>query len=504
MHIVATEINTTEANVLCYLLRANLHLVFSCIADEAETQLSDTESTKINVLMQTATIVVKNMQSESSSTVRLILDPGSQRMYITDRLAKEMKLEVGPLESISVVTFGMNKSTSIQCRMSKLQLCLKDGTVMSMDVTVVPNITGSITRVPLSSEDAKFLKDESLMHNLAHTVPTTMEVFPINMLIGNDYYFDLLQPIKMDLGNGLFLFQSKLGWIFGGRVTTNTEAVSESNLFVGTTAGLPAGMRLATNTLTFSDSSHVAKPDIEKFWSLESLGIMDSPSHCDDDLALDNFNNSVKFINGRYMVAWPWKEENPDLPENYQLAYGRLRSIVQKLKKDPKLLKQYEEIIQEQLRRGIIEKVTDHCEEGTLKHYIAHHPIITSSKNTTKVRVVYDASAKTKQSQRSLNECLYRGPVMLPDLSGLLLRFRLSPIGVVSDIEKAFLNVCLQPQDRDVTRFLWLKNINVNDPNNNLQVYRFCRVPFGVVSSPFLLAATITYHLKHIGNPTAE
>ena len=64
---------------------------------------------------------------------------------------------------------------------------------------------------------------------------------------------------------------------------------------------------------------------------------MDSPSHCDDDLALDNFNNSVKFINGRYMVAWPWKEENPDLPENYQLAYGRLRSILQKLKKDPKL-----------------------------------------------------------------------------------------------------------------------------------------------------------------------
>ena len=476
----------------------------SCIADEAETQLSDTESTKINVLMQTATIVVKNMQSESSSTVRLILDSGSQRTYITDRLAKEMKLEVGPPESISVVTFGMNKSTSIQCRMSKLQLCLKDGTVMSMDVTVVPNITGNITRVPLSSEDAKFLKDESLMCNLADTIPTTTEVFPINMLIGNDYYFDLLQPRKMDLGNGLFLFQSKLGWIFGGRVTTNTEAVSESNLFVGTTAGLPAGMRLATNTLTFSDSSHVAKPDIEKFWSLESLGIIDSPSHCDDDLALDNFNNSVKFINGRYMVAWPWKEENPDLPENYQLAYGRLRSIVQKLKKDPKLLKQYEEIIQEQLRRGIIEKVTDHCEEGTLKHYITHHPIITPSKNTTKVRVVYDASAKTKQSQRSLNECLYRGPVMLPDLSGLLLRFRLSPIGVVSDIEKAFLNVGLQPQDRDVTRFLWLKNINVNDLNNNLQVYRFCRVPFGVVSSPFLLAATITYHLKHIGNPTAE
>ena len=65
---------------------------------------------------------------------------------------------------------------------------------------------------------------------------------------------------------------------------------------------------------TFSESSHIAKPNVEQFWSLGSLGITDSPSRCIDDLALDNFNNSVKFINVRYMVVWSWKDENPDLP----------------------------------------------------------------------------------------------------------------------------------------------------------------------------------------------
>ena len=63
--------------------------------------------------------------------------------------------------------------------------------------------------------------------------------------------------------------------------------------------------------------------------------------------ALDHFNNTVKFVDGRYMVTWPWKEENPDLPENYQLAIGRLKSMIQKLVKHPQLFRQYGAIIQE-------------------------------------------------------------------------------------------------------------------------------------------------------------
>ena len=172
--------------------------------------------------------------------------------------------------------------------------------------------------------------------------------------------------------------------------------------------------------------------------------------------------------------------------------------------KTPKLFKQYNEIIQDQLNLGIIEKVTSTSSEGLIKHYIPHHPVITPAKNTTKVRIVYDASAKTYKDNKSLNECLYRGPVILPSLYGLLIRFRLSPIGVVGDIEKAFLNVGLQVRDRDATRFLWLQDSTRTDIENNLQIYRFCRVPFGVISSPFLLAATINYHLEQCDLPVAK
>ena len=39
--------------------------------------------------------------------------------------------------------------------------------------------------------------------------------------------------------NGLFLFQSKLGWVRGEKMITETEEVSESNLFVSTISTAP-------------------------------------------------------------------------------------------------------------------------------------------------------------------------------------------------------------------------------------------------------------------------
>ena len=138
------------------------------------------------------------------------------------------------------------------------------------------------------------------------------------------------------------------------------------------------------------------------------------------------------------------------------------------------------------------------------KHYIPHHAVVTPDRKTTKVRIVYDASAKAKKGCKSLNECLYRGPVILEDLCGLLLRFRTHKVALTADIEKAFLQFGLQPADRDVTKFLWLKDPTKPPTKDNLQIYRFTRVPFGVILSPFLLGATILHHLEQVGTSTAE
>jgi hypothetical protein len=87
----------------------------------------------------------------------------------------------------------------------------------------------------------------------------------------------------------------------------------------------------------------------------------------------------------------------------------------------------------------------------------------------------------------------------------MLIRFRIHRVAIVADIEKAFLQIGLQNDQRDVTRFLWLKNTSKPVFNStNIQEYKFCRVPFGIIASPFLLGATLQCHLELYNNDIAE
>ncbi|VDM99929.1 unnamed protein product, partial [Onchocerca ochengi] len=70
--------------------------------------------------------------------------------------------------------------------------------------------------------------------------------------------------------------------------------------------------------------------------------------------------------------------------------------------------------------------------------YLPHQAVINPQKTTTKLRVVFDASAKTTEGP-SLNECLYRGPVMLPSLVGIILCARQARYIIMANVEKAFL-----------------------------------------------------------------
>ena len=103
--------------------------------------------------------------------------------------------------------------------------------------------------------------------------------------------------------------------------------------------------------------------------------------------------------------------------------------------------------------------------------------------------VVHDASAKC-EGGLSFNDVLEKGPNPLPLLWGILLPFRIGKVGVMGDLEKAFLQLTLEEKGRNVCCFLWL------NPQGDIQEYGYRKVIFGAKSSPFLLQAVLKYHLE--------
>ena len=78
--------------------------------------------------------------------------------------------------------------------------------------------------------------------------------------------------------------------------------------------------------------------------------------------------------------------------------------------------------------------------------YLPHHPHVRESRTTTKIRPVFDASARGSNGI-SLNDCLESGPNLNPTVMELLIRFRRWRYALSADIQKAFLQVELDERD---------------------------------------------------------
>ncbi|KAK3727775.1 hypothetical protein QZH41_016420, partial [Actinostola sp. cb2023] len=255
--------------------------------------------------------------------------------------------------------------------------------------------------------------------------------------------------------------------------------------------GLLEGSALTTVAAKTEDQEVLKspEPDVDRLWDLESIGIKEK------ETVLDTFEKNVTYDDNRYCVTLPLKDKHQTLPDYYELSLARLRNLTKRLYKTPDVLKEYKKIFTEQLQNGIIEKVDREQEPfpGQV-HYLPHQAVIREDAVTTKLRVVFDASAKVKPSSPSLNECTYTGPSLISQIFENLTRFRSHKIGLVSDIEKAFLNIAVTKEQRDLMRFLWIDDVTKPDPT--VEVYRFCRVIFGMNCSPFLLNATLKHHIS--------
>ena len=165
----------------------------------------------------------------------------------------------------------------------------------------------------------------------------------------------------------------------------------------------------------------------------------------------------MKFDGKRYVTKLPFIENPEYLPDNYILVKKRTENLVSKLRKNPDHLREYGNIINDYLKDGILEEASP-INKTDAVHYLPHRAVVKEERETTKTRIVFDASARY-QDQKSLNYRLDSGPCLLSRIFDILVRFRLGKIGIVAYIKKAFLQIAIDENQCGFLRMIWYKNV---------------------------------------------
>lgn len=412
--------------------------------------------------------------------IDIFFDQGAQRSFISQDLFKKLQLRSLKTSVLRLTTFGSHGSRAQKTTKTEVLLYNTQGEARVVYLYTAPTLVQPFSSAAFDDTDKNFIHDRRLQMSDPDLDPHVLE--PV-VVIGADQMWDLVGDLTLveRLPSGLLLLPTHFGFMPTGRRVPGLN-------FVGN---------------VFIENANEKETDIDLMFRLDLLGIKDDPSSTldDPDTFYREFVKHIELDNGRYVMGFPWKPDCGDPSTNYNLAFRRLCNLVKKYQQREDVWKKYCKIIEEQLTSGIIEAVDMSEVNSNCKavYYLPHQAVVTPQKTTTKVRVVCDASSH-ERGKPSLNDCVDQGPSMLPDLGGMLLRFRMENIQLLSDVEKAFHQVGLRREDRDAVRFLWLRDPSRPIDKTNLLHLRFARVPFGVNASPFMLAAGIRHHLEEKGD----
>ena len=466
----------------CFKCKSSSHHTAICMKDEQKKEMDgDTEKTSQNVvssstsvLLQTARGMVSDNAEKRRVPIKILLDAGSQRTYLSERVVKQLKLHPKGSKSVVVNTFGNEKGKSDVY--NEYEFCVKNdkrGCHLYMTGFAVPFICS-----PLMDQKVELVENVFPMLQSLDLSDIGEKSGEIDLLIGADYYWSVVDGETKRCGNdGLVAVNSRLGWVLSGPYQWKNPDAEAVNLI--------------THVLNVQcyEEEKLLSAQVEKFYHLDTIGIAENEMS-----VYERFLTDVKFEDRRYKVQLPFKEDFPMVEDHYVACLALLQKLKCRLDKNPKMLERYDEVMQNQLKLGIIEEVRTKPEVGAVM-YQPHHEVVKEEKSTTKFRVVYNCSFKRRKGKnkgRSLNDCLYKGPSLNPLLYDILLRFRVFDIVLSADAEAAYLQIVVDEAHRDYLRIIWYDDVKKKNPE--IKKFRFTRVIFGATSSQFLLNGVFRQH----------
>ena len=455
---------------ICKLCNGDHHVAlcpehYSAKSRVPEHAVTATCISHTNVLLQTVRVPVRGKKRTMNAVV--LFDTGSNRTYVSQNFVDKVSPDYIETTELSYSCFG-SETASPSKSVHVYDVCMKGvDAEVSVSATCIETICTSLSQPRIPTHLLKKLDSDVV------SIPTGSNI-QVDILIGMDHYWRIMHKDIVCLSEERMAQRSAIGWVVSGGVPTARKSKKDS----------PMSHQLVCQAYP---TPHF--PDPNMLWNLDLIGIQDT--ECDaKDHSLDRFKEQIEKVGDRYSVGLPWKENTKErLVNNRTSAMRRLNSLSARLKREPDLKEKYDQYFFDMLKDGIIEEVQiDDNSDDNPVFYLPHHPVVKESSLSTKVRPVFDASCKG-YNKISLNDCMNAGPNYLPDLPALLIRFRRWQYALTADIQKAFLQVEVHKQDRDVHRFLW-------DVNDQIKDMRFTRVPFRNKGSPFLLMATVKHHLS--------
>lgn len=457
-------------------------------------------------LLPTYTIDIS--KGNLTTSVRCLVDSGSQRSHISSAAAKRIGLSVNKFEKKVLVSTYVDSAVRNISEMS-VTLNLRDriGDIqipVLIDEDFSLNFETEGLSQALSNIERKYrLADSAFADERGESIQ-------LEALLGTDVipFFSRFTLIKccngaaFDLHSGVIPIGNIEHFFSLKQISSNlnpnidSESLNDFEMCqtidktVVNSAMCPVKQYFDPICDACASSSDI-EGNIEKLFEVESLGIKENDVSNFDEEQIAKFKSGISLMNNRYYVLLPWYPEKiKDVPSNFAIAKSVLTKVVKDLY-SRKLFDAYNSVFEQQLSDGILEEIDLSKINVYNNVWIPHRPIVkTDLQVTFKVRPVLNCSLKIG-NKPSLNQASYPGVDILTSLLTLLLMIRTNLYLVVSDIKQAFLQIRLAA-DEDKNRFsiLW------QNKEGSLRAFRYASIVFGLSASPFILNFVIKYHLS--------
>ncbi|XP_065362031.1 uncharacterized protein LOC135955606 [Calliphora vicina] len=398
-----------------------------------------------------------------------------------------------PVNQAAVNTHMNNKSSSIILATAIILVSDSTGGKISIDVSGVGGQASNMKYEVSSTVRSRFNSHESSLNLLITNrisgylpsknidvsgwdfpqIDMADEFFykqqPIDLLLGTEYFFDVLCSGKISLGENMPTFQeTKVGWIVTGRYTPNTK------------------QSIAKCMVSYSEPNDLDE-QIKFLWQMEEVSPPANKWTAEQQLCESHFVSNVETNSqGRIVVKLPFKEHFSALGSSYNTALKRFHLLERRLTRDTNLKTQYMQFMYEYEQMGHMSLISN-PNINTPHYFTPHHCVLRPNSTSTKLRVVFDASAVTS-TEKSLNDILLVGPTIQDELFLQVLRFRLYKYALTGDITKMYRMFLVHESDRPFQQILWRSS-----ETQPVSVYQLNTITYGMSASPFLAIRSLHF-----------